>query len=111
MNDKYVDEISDLAYYGARYYDRTSMTWTQADPLYRFAPDLSLTQPRRQMLYTMSLNNPLRYLDPDGLDGVPGGDGSTGPFLPPDAFPQGPLTEGDKLKIAECHRTGGSAPG
>jgi RHS repeat-associated protein len=34
MNDKFVDEVSELAYYGARYYDKTSMTWTQGDPLY-----------------------------------------------------------------------------
>src|SRR5207245_1007633 len=38
-NDKFVDGVSDLAYYGARFYDKTSMTWTQGDPLYRFAPD------------------------------------------------------------------------
>ena len=41
MNDKYVDEVSNLTYYGARYYDKTLMTWTQGDPLYRFAPELS----------------------------------------------------------------------
>jgi RHS repeat-associated protein len=68
MNDKYVDELTDLAYYGARYYDKTSMTWTQADPLYRFVPDLSKRTPRRAGLYEFSLNNPLRYLDPDGHD-------------------------------------------
>lgn len=66
FNDKYADDVSGLAYYGARYYDRTLMTWTQADPLYRFAPDTAWTQPRRADLYVSDLNNPLRYLDPDG---------------------------------------------
>jgi RHS repeat-associated protein len=66
MNDKYVDEIGGLAYYGFRYYDKTSMTWTQSDPLYRFAPDAAWTSPRQALLYTMSLNNPIRYIDPDG---------------------------------------------
>jgi RHS repeat-associated protein len=66
LNDKYVDEISNLGYYGARYYDTTSMTWTQADPSFRFAPDDGGEQPRLAMLYTNDLNNPLRYVDPDG---------------------------------------------
>ncbi|MEO8844988.1 MAG: toxin TcdB middle/N-terminal domain-containing protein [Kofleriaceae bacterium] len=66
LNDKYADEISDLSYYGFRYYDKTSMTWTQSDPLYRFAPDSAWGQPRRALLYTDDVNNPLRYMDPDG---------------------------------------------
>jgi hypothetical protein len=44
------------------------MTWTQSDPLFRFAPDLAIASPRRAQLYTFTLNNPLSYLDPDGLD-------------------------------------------
>ncbi len=69
MNDKFVDEVSALAYYGFRYYDKLSMTWTQSDPLYRFVPDLAkLGSSRRANLYTFSLQNPLRYLDPDGRD-------------------------------------------
>jgi RHS repeat-associated protein len=67
MNDKFIDDIDDLAYYGARYYDRTSMTWTQGDPFYRVAPDAAWGQPRRASLYMMSLNNPMCYADPDGL--------------------------------------------
>jgi hypothetical protein len=42
------------------------MIWTQTDPLYRFAPDAAGAAPRRSFLYTMVLNNPLRFLDPDG---------------------------------------------
>jgi RHS repeat-associated protein len=66
MNDKYVDEVSDLAYYGARYYDNTLMLWTQPDPLFRFAPDAAWDRPRNTLLYTSDLNDPLRYIDPDG---------------------------------------------
>jgi len=68
LNDKFVDAISDLGYYGARYYDKVSMNWTQGDPLYRFGPDIAGASPRRADLYQFSLNNPLRYMDPDGLD-------------------------------------------
>jgi len=39
FNDKYFDSASSLSYYGVRYYDPLSLTWTQADPMYRFAPD------------------------------------------------------------------------
>jgi RHS repeat-associated protein len=68
MNDKFVDEVSDLAYYGMRFYDKHSMTWVQADPTYRFAPDATWSQPRHALLYVAHLQNPLRYLDPDGRD-------------------------------------------
>lgn len=72
MNDKFVDDISGLAYYGFRYYDKTSMTWTQSDPLFRSVPDLGLlSTPRRASLYQFSLSNPLRHIDPDGLDSRP----------------------------------------
>lgn len=69
-NDKYIDEISSLAYYGARYYDRLLIGWTQSDPLYRFSPDSAWIEPRRSSLYTFVIGNPLRYADPDGRDGV-----------------------------------------
>jgi RHS repeat-associated protein len=68
MNDKYLDELTDLAYYQARLYDKTLIAWTQGDPFYRFAPDAAWTQPLRANLYTFDRNNPLRYLDPDGRD-------------------------------------------
>jgi RHS repeat-associated protein len=73
LNDKYHDASSGLAYYGYRYYDQVAMNWTQADPLYRFAPDRAWTDPRRGLLYTFSMNNALRYLDPDGRETLPDG--------------------------------------
>jgi RHS repeat-associated protein len=66
FNDKYYDAPTELTYYGARYYDNLALNWTQTDPLYRVAPDISKSEPRRQHLYTFSSQNPLRYLDPDG---------------------------------------------
>ena len=68
LNNKYEDDVSGLAYYGARYYDKTLIGWTQGDPLYRFAPDAAWKTPTRSNLYRFSGNNPLRYVDPDGLD-------------------------------------------
>lgn len=44
------------------------MAWSQSDPAYRFAPDEAWDAPRRAELYGFSLNNPVRYLDPDGMD-------------------------------------------
>ncbi len=70
FNGKEYDKTTGLSYYGFRHYDPLSMTWTQADPLFRFAPDLAYDQPRRMNLYSFSLNNPMRYLDPDGREGL-----------------------------------------
>ncbi len=69
LNDKIEDDLTSLAYYGARYYDKTLIGWTQADPLYLRVPDAAqLSSPRRANIYAFSLNNSLRYMDPDGLD-------------------------------------------
>ena len=69
FNDKYADYVSDNNYYGVRYYDKTLIAWTQSDPAYSFAPELARrSTPRRGNLYTFTLNNALRYLDPDGRD-------------------------------------------
>ncbi len=77
FNDKVIDEVSDLSYYGYRYYDRHSFTWTQSDPTYRFIPDAHRGQPRRSLLYLFSLNNALRYEDPDGRDSTTCSDSAT----------------------------------
>ncbi len=71
FNGKEHDQLSSLSYYGFRFYDRLTLTWTQADPLYRFVPDLAWDEPRRANLYSFSLNNPLRYYDPDGREPYP----------------------------------------
>jgi RHS repeat-associated protein len=68
FNDKENDALTGLRYYGFRYYDPLLLRWTGADPLFRFAPDLALDQPQRMNLYSFSLNNAVRYYDPDGRD-------------------------------------------
>ena len=68
FNGKEADALTGLRYYGYRYYDPVSLRWTSADPLYRVAPDLGLTDPQRMNLYAFGLNNPVRYYDPDGRD-------------------------------------------
>jgi RHS repeat-associated protein len=74
LNDKYFDEASGLGYYGARYYDKLLMGWTQADPLYRVVPEAGGAGPRMTLSYAFTLNNPLSFVDPDGLStSLPGG--------------------------------------
>jgi RHS repeat-associated protein len=68
FNGKENDAISGLRHYGFRSYDPILLRWTSADPLYVFAPDAAWTEPQRANLYTFSLNNPVRYYDPDGRD-------------------------------------------
>lgn len=70
FNDEFRDDQTGLLYYGARYYDGVMLGWTQADPLYRIAPDAAWTEPRRANLYAFTLHNPLRWRDPDGRDAV-----------------------------------------
>lgn len=47
FNDKFRDDLTGLSYYGVRYYDGLALGWTQADPMYRFAPDAAWTEPRK----------------------------------------------------------------
>ena len=68
FNGKEWDETSGLSYYGYRYYDEASLTWTQADPKYRWAVDNNLLEPRRAALYAFSNGNPVSLVDPDGHD-------------------------------------------
>lgn len=68
FNGKDVDLATGLTYYGYRYYDPVAMIWTRSDPLYRFVPDRAIADPRSGNLYTFSGNNPIRYVDPDGLE-------------------------------------------
>jgi len=66
FNNKQYDKHTGLHYYGYRYYDPAALAWTRSDPMLRFEPDLAYDQPRRMGLYVFSLNNPVRFVDPDG---------------------------------------------
>ena len=68
FNGKENDAVSGLSYYGYRYYDPLTLRWSSADPLYLFIPDLGLNDSQRMNLYSFSVNNPVRYFDPDGRE-------------------------------------------
>ena len=68
FNGKPSDATSGLRHYGYRSYDPVLLRWTAADPQYRFAPETAYAEPQRANLYAFSLNDPLRYYDPDGRD-------------------------------------------
>jgi RHS repeat-associated protein len=62
-----------LYYYGARYYDASMGRFISADPT---IPDSE--NPKALNRYAYALNNPLKYVDPSGLDYLlVGGSGST----------------------------------
>lgn len=68
FNGKEHDRSTGLRYYGFRYYDALTLRWSSADSLYRYIPEVELSEPQRMNLYSFSLNNPLVYYDPDGRD-------------------------------------------
>jgi RHS repeat-associated protein len=78
---KELDEETGLYYYGARYYDPRTSVWQSADPILgKYLPsgdkerDKNLSgmggvlNPINIDLYAYGHQNPLRYVDPDGLE-------------------------------------------
>ena len=63
------DAESGMDYFGARYYASRTGRFTTVDPLMNTSA--ALTDPQRWNRYTYSLNNPFRFVDPDGRDPVP----------------------------------------
>ena len=68
FNGKWWDPESGLRYYGHRYYDDLPGRWISGDPLYRLMPERGLTDPQKQNLYAFSRNNPISWMDDDGLE-------------------------------------------
>ncbi|MBL9017452.1 MAG: hypothetical protein JNL83_24905 [Myxococcales bacterium] len=66
FNGKEHDAVSGLRHYGYRSYDPYTLRWVSGDPLFRFRPDAAWAEPQEANLYAFSLNNPNRYVDPDG---------------------------------------------
>jgi RHS repeat-associated protein len=56
------DDVPDLYYYGARYYDPVARRFTTPDPI-----SGSPTQPQTLNQYAYALNNPISYNDPTGM--------------------------------------------
>jgi len=65
FNGKELDEETGLYYYGARYYDPELSVWMGVDPRFEKYPGRSP--------YAFVGNNPLRHVDPDGMDYGPDG--------------------------------------
>ena len=62
FNAKEFDEETGMYYYGARYYEPRLSLWMSTDPLTEKSPNVSA--------YVYCFGNPLRYIDPIGLDSV-----------------------------------------
>ncbi len=62
FNGKELDEETGLYYYGARYYNPRISLWYGVDPLAEKYPNISP--------YAYCANNPVKYVDPDGRDGI-----------------------------------------
>jgi len=58
------DEETDLYYFGARYLDARTGRFIMPDPV--GISELDLMNPQRLNRYVYGLNNPYRYVDPDG---------------------------------------------
>jgi RHS repeat-associated protein len=62
------DGESGLDYFGARYFSAGQGRFTSADPT--FLNILKVVNPQRWNLYAYALNNPLKYVDPDGNEAI-----------------------------------------
>jgi RHS repeat-associated protein len=62
------DEETDLYYFGARYLDASTGRFIKPDPV--GIREADLLNPQRLNRYSYSLNNPYRYVDPDGREVV-----------------------------------------
>ena len=65
-----VDRLVGLDYFGARYFSGAQGRFTSVDPIW--ITKERLLDPQRLNLYAYGRNNPLRYLDPNGMDVVMG---------------------------------------
>ncbi len=63
FNGKELDDETGLYYYGARYYDPRTSIWQSVDQMAEKFPGLSP--------YNYGLNNPIKFIDPDGNEVEP----------------------------------------
>src|SRR5262249_2679007 len=59
------DTETGLDYFGARYYTSSQGRFTSPDP---HSEGAEATEPQSWNAYSYTTNNPLRYIDPDGMD-------------------------------------------
>ena len=62
------DAESELDYFEARYYDRMQYRFISIDP--RLAVDRACLDPQRWNLYSFCMNNPLAFLDENGMEAI-----------------------------------------
>ena len=67
FNAKEFDEETGMYYYGARYYEPRISLWMSCDPMQEKHPDISS--------YCYVFDNPIKLIDPDGMDWVEGKNG------------------------------------
>jgi RHS repeat-associated protein len=60
------DSESNLDYFGARYFSGAQGRFTSVDPIW--ITKERMLDPQRLNLYAYGRNNPLRFIDPDGMD-------------------------------------------
>ncbi len=60
------DQETGLTYFGARYYDEALARFGSVDPWTSQTDYAYLTNPQRLNRYVYGMNNPYRYVDPDG---------------------------------------------
>ena len=73
---KELDEETGLYYFGARYYNPRTSLWQTPDPALPDyldgAPNNGVFAPVNLALYTYAANNPVKFIDPNGLWGLVG---------------------------------------
>ena len=65
---KELDEETGLYYVGARYYDPRISQFLSTDPALAKGPEPALDNAKAVSVYGYGINNPTRYIDPEGLD-------------------------------------------
>lgn len=74
---QYLDDVTGLYYFKARYYDPKLGRFISPDPLFINEPNRCITDPVQCNLYSYSVNNPVLFKDTDGNDAkvtINGGD-------------------------------------
>ena len=66
LTQKERDIETGLDYFGARYYGSVQGRFTSYDPI--FVTAKRIIDPQRLNLYAYARNNPLKYIDGDGMD-------------------------------------------
>jgi RHS repeat-associated protein len=67
FTSKELDAETGLYYFGERYYDPTSAAFLSSDPLIAQKPERAQETPRSLNAFAYAVDNPIRFVDPEGL--------------------------------------------